>query len=333
LLYDKCVFCRAFIGWIGLIVNMLLMFLKAFIGILSGSSALLADAMYSAKDVITSILVIVSYHVAKKPLDSEHPYGHGKIEFILSLIISLVFLIITGLVFIHAIELLIVDINGEDHNVPHVIALWAALVSVVVNTYMYFYSRCVYSQANSPMVKTLALHHHADIVSSLAVAIGLAAALFLNIAWIDTVVAVFETIHLMYLGGRVFQDAYKGLMDSKAPDDVYDVIKKHTYNVKGVNDIKSLRSRLVGQDLNIDMCIGVDPDLSVDEANSICEAVIDILSMKISHIGFVNVKFGVADGQAPEVSAVHEEIKSVKKSKNKDELNDSDEDDKLEDLL
>jgi cation diffusion facilitator family transporter len=325
LLYDKCVFCRAFIGWIGLIVNLVLMFLKGFIGILSGSSALLADAMYSAKDVVTSILVIVSYQVAKRPLDSEHPYGHGKIEFILSLVISVVFLSITVVVFVHALELLWMDIEGGDHTVPHVIALWAALVSVLVNTYMYFYSKCVFSQANSPMVKTLSMHHHADIVSSLAVAIGLAAALFLNLAWIDTVVALFETVHLMYLGGRVFSEAYKGLMDGSAPKEVYSSIKENTLNVSGVNSIDALRSRLVGQDLNIDMSIGVDPDISIQEANEICENVVRVLSTTISHIGFVNVKFGVEEGKAIEVDEIHKEIKSQVKKKTGD--------DNLEDLL
>ncbi len=325
MLYDKCVFCRAFIGWIGLIVNLVLMFLKGFIGILSGSSALLADAMYSAKDVITSILVIVSYHVAKQPLDREHPYGHGKIEFILSLVISVVFLTVTVVVFVHALELLWMDIEGEEHTVPHVIALWAALVSVLVNTYMYFYSKCVFNQANSPMVKTLSMHHHADIVSSLAVAIGLAAALFLNLAWIDTMVALFETVHLMYLGGKVFTEAYKGLMDGSAPKEVYGTIKEHTFSVSGVNNIQKLRSRLVGQDLNIDMSIGVDPDITIEEANKICENIVHVLSTKIPHIGFVNVKFGVEEGQATEVTDAHQEMKSQVKKKT--------DDDNLEDLL
>jgi len=331
LLYDKCVFCRAFIGWIGLIVNLVLMFLKGFIGILSGSTALLADAMYSAKDVVTSILVIVSYHVANRPLDREHPYGHGKIEFILSLIISVVFLAVTLIVFAHALELLWMDIGGQQHSVPHVIALWAALVSVLVNTYMYYYSKCVYDQANSPMVKTLSFHHHADIVSSLAVAVGLAATLFLGLAWIDTVVALFETVHLLYIGGRVFRDAYRGLMDASAPEEIYGVIRDNTLAIDGVKTIDSLRSRLVGQDLNIDMSIGVDPDISVDEANEICEKVIHTISTKIAHIAFVNVKFGVEEGSAIEVTEVHQHIKS-KAEQNKKKNNDIS-DDKLEDLL
>jgi len=333
LLYDKCVFCRAFIGWVGLIVNMILMFLKAFIGLLSGSSALLADAMYSAKDVITSILVIVSYHVAKKPLDSDHPYGHGKIEFILSLIISIVFLAVTVVVFFHALELLWMDIEGEEHKVPHVIALWAALVSVLVNTFMYFYSRCVFKQANSPMVRTLSMHHHADIVSSMAVAIGLAAALYLGLAWIDTMVALFETIHLMYLGSKVFIDAYRGLMDGSAPKSVYKKIEELTFTVDGVNSINSLRSRMVGQDLNIDMSIGVSPDISVEHANEICESVIHVLSHSIAHIGFVNVKFGVEEGSAPEVIEAQKIMKSDVKLKSRNTKDKPDELDELDELI
>ncbi len=174
--YSKCVRCASLVGWVGLVTNLILLILKGFVGIISGSQALLADAMYSAKDVISSILVIIGLKVSSRPLDREHPYGHGKIEFILSMVVSVVFLTVTAFLFVHAVQILT---NGDEHRAPHMIALWTALISVSVNVVMYFYSRCVSVEVNSPMVRTLSQHHYADATSSVAVAVGIIGAHYL----------------------------------------------------------------------------------------------------------------------------------------------------------
>ncbi|MBT3404185.1 MAG: magnetosome biogenesis CDF transporter MamM [Gammaproteobacteria bacterium] len=286
--YSKCISCASYIGWIGLGTNLVLMILKGFVGFVSGSQALVADAMYSAKDVITSLLVIVGLKVSGRPLDREHPYGHGKIEFILSMIISVVFLGVTSLLLIHAIQVLMDD---NVHSSPHIIALWTAIISILVNVVMYFYSRCVSIEVNSPMVRTLSRHHHADATSSVAVALGIIGAHYLNMPWIDTAVAVFETAHLMYLGSDVFREAYKGLMDGSAPEEVKQEISHQALKVAGVEAVEELKTRLVGQDLWVDMVIRVDAELTVDEASDICEDVSDRLVRVVPHMGSVHVKF------------------------------------------
>ena len=286
--YSKCISCASYVGWVGLGTNLVLMILKGFVGFVSGSQALVADAMYSAKDVVTSLLVIVGLKVSGRPLDREHPYGHGKIEFILSMIISVVFLGVTALLLIHAIQVLV---NGDVHQAPHIIALWTAIISILVNVMMYFYSRCVSIEVNSPMVRTLSRHHHADATSSVAVALGIIGAHYLNMPWIDTAVAVFETAHLMYLGSDVFREAYKGLMDGSAPEEVKQEISHQALKVAGVEAVEELKTRLVGQDLWVDMVIRVDAELTVDEASDICEDVSDRLVRVVPHMGSVHVKF------------------------------------------
>ncbi|MEO5341940.1 MAG: magnetosome biogenesis CDF transporter MamM [Gammaproteobacteria bacterium SHHR-1] len=276
------------VGWIGLFTNLVLLILKGFVGIISGSQALVADAMYSAKDVVSSILVIIGLKVSNQPLDREHPYGHGKIEFILSMVISVVFLVVTAFLFVHAVQILM---NGDEHRAPHMIALWTALISVSVNVVMYYYTRCVSIEVNSPMVRTLSHHHYADATSSVAVAIGIIGAHYLGMPWIDTMVALFEIVHLMYLGGDVFKEAYKGLMDRSAPEPVREKIDAVVRKVDGVHDVDELRTRLVGQEIWVDLIIQVDPGLSVEQATEISEAVIERLSARIPHIGSVQVKF------------------------------------------
>ncbi|MBF0219222.1 MAG: magnetosome biogenesis CDF transporter MamM [Gammaproteobacteria bacterium] len=286
--YAKCVRCASMVGWVGLMTNTVLLVLKAFIGIISGSQALVADALYSAKDIISSLLVIVGLKVSRQPLDRDHPYGYGKIEFILSMIISVVFLAVTLSLFVHAIQILTSD---AEHKAPHIIAFWTALVSVAVNVFMYFYSRCVSIEVNSPMVRSLSQHHHADATASLAVAFGIIGAHYLGMPWIDTIVALFEIVHLTYLGGEVFWESYKGLMDRSAPSNVLAKVKKIAYEVDGVQDIGELRSRMIGQELWLDMTIQVDAEITIDAADAVRERIIELLAARIPHLGSVQVQF------------------------------------------
>ena len=303
--YSRCVVCYEIVGWVGLGVNLALSLLKVFVGVVSGSQALVADAMYSAKDVITSGLIIVGLKVSKKPIDKEHPYGHGKIEFILSGIISVIFIGITAVLFFYATESLL---EGE-HEAPHLIALWTAVFSVLTNIVMYTYTRCVAFEINSPMVKTLSRHHHAEGVSSFAVAFAIIGSHYQGMPWLDPLVAFFETLHLIYLGGQIFWDSFQGLMDSAAPEDVVQQIKDDAGNVKGVLEVEQIRTRRVGQELWVDLTIGVSPELSVLDAKSVSFEVEDTLVKTIQHLGNINVHFKSLQGSVPEMEIISPEKK------------------------
>ncbi len=296
--YEKCISCSRTIGWVGLVTNLVLMLMKAFVGMVAGSQAMVADAMYSAKDVVSSLLVIVGMAVSDKDLDREHPYGHGKVEFILGMFISIGFMAITVYLLVHAVTTLIDD---EVHRAPHLIALWAALLAIAVNVMMYFYSRCVAIETNSPLVKALAKHHHADAAASLAVATGIVGSHYLNMPWIDTAVALAETAHLMYLGGDVFWDSAKGLMDRSIESPTRERIAKLVEGVEGVDEIKHMRSRNVGQDGFIEVVIGVDSDLSVAEATVICEAVKETIIRAVARIGSIQISAEAHSADAVEM--------------------------------
>ncbi len=136
--YKRCVRCSRTVGWIGLVTSAVLMVLKAFVGLVSGSQAMVADAMYSVKDLVSSFMVIVGMSMSEKSLDREHPYGHGKVEFVLSMFVSVIFLGVTAFLMAYAISTLLDD---TIHRKPHLIALWAAFLCIAVNTSLYYYSR------------------------------------------------------------------------------------------------------------------------------------------------------------------------------------------------
>ncbi|MEE8392956.1 MAG: magnetosome biogenesis CDF transporter MamM [Rhodospirillales bacterium] len=284
--YEKCIRCSRSIGWIGLVTNTVLMFMKAFVGLVAGSQAMVADAMYSAKDVVGSLLAIVGMTVSEKALDREHPYGHGKIEFILSLFVSVFFMMVAGYLLVHAASTLL---DNEAHKAPHLIALWAALIAVVINVIMYFYSRCVAIETNSPLVRTLAQHHHGDATASGAVAAGIIGAHYLNMPWIDTAVAILETAHLIYLGGKVFRESAQGLLDRSIGSSTRDQIAALAEEVEGVEEVKFLRTRNVGQSIFTEIAIGVDSMIPITDAHLISEAVKENIVHNIPRIGSIQV--------------------------------------------
>ncbi|MBF0326862.1 MAG: magnetosome biogenesis CDF transporter MamM [Alphaproteobacteria bacterium] len=289
---SNCAVCAKSIGWIGLVVNTVLLVMKAFIGLIGGSQAMLADAMYSFKDMINSLMVVIGTTVSTKPLDAEHPYGHGKVEFILSMVVSIVFMGLTAYLMIHAIQILF---DEDRHQTPHLIVLWAALVAVGVNLAMYFYSRCVAIETNSPIVRTLAKHQHGDATASGAVALGIIGAHYLAMPWIDTAVALWETVDLLILGRVVFMDSYRGLMDHSVSKGVCERIVAAARRVVGVKGVPHLRARHVGQDIWVDMAVAVDPEETVERAHEICENVRVEVCARVRHIASLHVSAETED--------------------------------------
>lgn len=309
--YSRCVACHGMVGWVGLMANLALSGLKLFVGIVAGSQALVVDALYSAKDVVTSLLIVVGLKFSKQPLDREHQFGHGKAEFLLSAAVSLLLLGVTGLLFFLAAGHLI----AGEHRPPHLIALWAALFSMVACWYIYRYTRCVAVEINSSIVMTLAKHTHGDGLSSAAVAVGIVGSHYLGMPWLDTVVALGETLHLLYLGGEVFWEAFQGLMDSAASKEAQDQIWSQAAEVPGVRSVDQLRTRRVGQEIWVDLVIGVDPDLSVHEARQVAKQVEEALAKTVPHIGDISVQFQSLSGSVPELKVMRAEMAKIQQQK------------------
>lgn len=295
--YPKCVLCYRSVGWIGLGANLAISILKVVVGVVSGSHALVVDALYSAKDVVTSILIILGLRLAKQPIDEEHQFGHGKAEFLFSVVIGLSLMLVTGLVLYFEAGKLI---QGA-HQAPHMIALWTAIFAVGANVLLTMYTRCVAFQINSPMVAVLTQHQQSDAIASVAVAVGIVGSHYLSMPWLDTLVAVGECIDLGYMGGTVFVHAIRGLMDVAAPEEVVARIRDTASRVAGVQKVEAVKTRRVGQEIWVSLVVGVDPELSIREAKKISMAVERSLYESLLHLGEVNVRFKSVGGSLPEL--------------------------------
>lgn len=281
-----CERCGSRIGLIGLLTHFFLMVFKVFVGVLSGSIALVASGLYSFQDFISAGVVTIGFKISKKPPDPSHPYGYGKVEFIAVALVSIILII--SIVAIFAISLH--TIFRGPGEAPHYIALWAAFLSLFVNLGMYRYSSCIAKQLNSPTIISHAAHCKADIFSSCAVVVAVTGA-HLGLHAMDWIIAIVEIVHIIGISGKLFGKAIKGLMDTAASEDKVEEIKKVISDIDAVVGVNHIRTRQVGQKIAVDVSLGVPSDMKVEGADKVGNEVRKMLARKVKHTGEILVHY------------------------------------------
>lgn len=249
---------------IGVYGNVLLTVVKALAGVLAGSSAMVADAIHSASDIFASIVVFFSLKIAKRPPDEGHPYGHGKAEAISTSVVS-VLLIGAGIQIIWSSITTI--INNTAHT-PGVLALYAAVISIVVKEAMFQYTYRVGKKINSPSTMANAWHHRSDAYSSVAALIGIGGAR-LGYPILDPVAGAVVALFIIKVGIEIMKDAIRQIMDTVSEQDIIDRIKEVVMKVDGIVNVKRIRARQSGPYIIVDLNIYVDPNLNIKDAHEI----------------------------------------------------------------
>ena len=263
-----CQECEKKAGWTAVLINFTLAMFKLVVGLLSGSKAVMADSIYSIKDFLTSLIVIVGIKISGKPADENHPYGHGKIEFVAIFIISILIIIGTFFLLIHSVKDVWMVYQGVNIRPPKFIAFWAAVISIIANYKLYAYLHCVGTYIKSPAMLINAKHNHSDAISSCFVAIAIIGTRF-GLHFMDPLVAVIETIDLIRLSVVTLNDALKGMMDSSVGIPELKRIEKTAVLVPGVKRVTNLIGRKVGQGIWLDMVIKVEHDKTLEEGHKI----------------------------------------------------------------
>ncbi len=169
---------------VGGAINVILLLFKFIAGILGHSAAMVADAVHSLSDFVTDVIVLVFIRISGKPQDKSHDYGHGKYETLAMTLIGAALLFVAiGIIYSGAVKISIWA-NGEQLKAPGMLALWAALVSIVLKEGVYHYSMVKARQLNSQAVEANAWHHRSDALSSIGTAVGIGGAIFLGQRWI-----------------------------------------------------------------------------------------------------------------------------------------------------
>lgn len=249
---------------IGVAGNILLTVFKAFAGIIGGSSAMVADAMHSASDIVASAVVFVSLKIAKKPADEEHPFGHGKAEAISTLIVGLM-LIAAG---IQIIRTAYISISGGSIHAPGVIALYAAVASIVIKEAMYRVTFKVGKRINSPSTIANAMDHRSDAFSSIATFIGIGGAI-LGYPIMDPIAGAVVALFILKMGFDIIIDAANQIMDKSPEKGKIAIIREAILKTPGVESAHDIRVRQSGPFYLVDLDICVNKDVSLGKAHEI----------------------------------------------------------------
>lgn len=269
---------------VGGIVNVLLLVFKFVAGILGHSAAMVADAIHSFSDFMTDIIVIIFVHISGKPQDKSHEYGHGKYETLAMTIIGMTLLVVALGIVYGGIVKIVTWINGQDLPAPDLLALWAALLSVILKEGTFRYSMVQARKLNSQAVEANAWHHRSDALSSIGTAIGIGGAIFLGQRWtvLDPMASVIVGLFIVKVSFFLLRDGIGDLMEHSLPDAVEEEILRLAASVEGVDEPHDLHTRRIGNHYAIELHILMDGNITLSEAHDKASKVETLLR---SHYG------------------------------------------------
>src|SRR5699024_8637842 len=264
---------------ISVIINIILCIFKLAAGILGNSKAMIADGIHTLSDVLATFVVYLGLRISYKEADENHPYGHEKYEPVFTKIVSGI-LVITG--FLIGYESVISLIKGNI-KMPGKIALIAALISIVVKEGMYCYTIKIAKKIKSISLEADAWHHRSDAFSSLGTFAGILGAR-MGLVILDPIAGIIVSILILKVGVEFYMKAIKQLVDEAADEDTIEKIKELTYSLEGVKGIKTLKTRVFGNRLYVDIDVLVDGTLSVEEGHDIAENIHDSIESNIEDV-------------------------------------------------
>ncbi|CAK7071440.1 cation-efflux pump [Tissierella sp. P1] len=266
-------------SWITVVVNIILAAFKVIAGIIGNSSAMIADGVHTLSDVLTTFVVLLGLRISSKEADKEHPYGHEKYESVFAKVLSML-LLLTG-IFI-GYEAIKVLISGETRT-PKLIALIAAFLSIIVKEGMYWYTIKIARKIKSISMEADAWHHRSDAFSSIGTFAGVLGAQ-LGFTALDPIAGIIVSIFVVKVGVDLYIKSVKELVDEAASEEVIEMIRAKSEFIDGVKGIKSLKTRVFGNRIYVDIEIFVDSNISVKSGHDIAEKVHDKLEAEISDI-------------------------------------------------
>ena len=253
----------------GSVVNLLLVGLKAVAGVAGHSAAMISDAVHSLSDFVTDIVVLVFVRVSARPQDDDHDYGHGKYETIATLFIGLALAAAAIGIVVSGAQKLAAWLQGEDLQAPGMLALWAALASIVVKEILYQYIRIKGKKLDSPALEANAWHHRSDALSSIGAAIGIGGAILLGKRWtvLDPLASIVVGAMLVKVAWDLLGPSFSELTDSSLPANTENEMLEIIRSVDGVEDPHNLRTRRIGNRVAAEVHIRMDGTRTLADAH------------------------------------------------------------------
>lgn len=273
------------VSFITIIGNVILSVVKFLAGIIAHSNAMISDSVHSASDVFSTIVVIIGIKLASKEADKEHPYGHERLECVAAIVLAMV-LFITGLGIGAEALKNIAQGNYSDLQVPGILALIAAIVSIVSKEGMYWYTRYYAKKIDSSALMADAWHHRSDAFSSIGALIGIGGAR-LGFPVMDSIASLVIFVFIVKAAYDIFKDAMDKMLDHSCDEEtekqIYDCVMKNEH----VRGIDLLQTRIFGNKIYVDVEIQLYASYTLEEAHNIAETVHNAIEdnfPKVKHI-------------------------------------------------
>ena len=255
------------VSLVSMITNVVLTLLKLAAGLIAHSGAMISDAVHSASDIFSGLIVLIGVKISSKEPDEQHPYGHERYECVAALLLSGILAAVGGMIGIGAVK----DIlkGGAQNEIPGVLALAAALISIVTKESLFWYTRGYAKKYRSTALHAEAWHQRSDALSSIGALIGIAGA---------------------RLGvPRIFREAIDQMVDHSCNEEAEDAFRTTALEQPGVEGVELLRTRMFGNRVYVDLEISADPKLTLAAAHEIAEGVHDAIEKTFPEVKHIMV--------------------------------------------
>ena len=273
------------VAFVTIFENVLLALGKLIAGLIGHSSAMISDAVHSASDVFSTIVVLIGVKLSSKESDKEHPYGHERLECVAAIVLAVV-LLLTGLGIGYDAIKNILGGNYKELTAPTVLALVAAIISIVAKEAMYWYTRYYAKRIDSSALMADAWHHRSDALSSVGALIGIGGAM-LGYPVMDSIASLVIFVFIAKAAYDIFKDAVDKMVDHSCDEKTEDALRKCVLSHSEVKDIDLLQTRIFGNKIYVDVEIQVDGTYMLQESHRIAEEVHESIEEnfpKVKHI-------------------------------------------------
>lgn len=252
------------IGMIGIIGNLFLFVIKIIVALISKSNSMLADSINSGTDVVSSLMTYIGGKIAGEPSDEDHNYGHGKAEYIFSLIISLIMGYLAIKIAIEGVDSLI---NEKKFNFSIALIL-VCILTIITKIILYFYTNKIGKKSNNILILANSKDHINDVYVTISVLVGVTAAL-VNLYWLDGIVAIIIAIRILSTAIEFFAQSYNVLLDVSMSEKEIEAIKKIIKTYEKIDHIDKVTSKSVGNSYVVIIKVSVEGNMTVSESHDI----------------------------------------------------------------
>ena len=275
------------VSLVSIIGNAVLSVFKIIAGIVANSGAMISDAVHSASDVFSSIIVIIGVKIAAKESDKDHPYGHERFECVAAIILAVI-LLICGLFIGHSAIEVLEKGNVQSITIPGILALVAAIISIIGKEAMYWYTRFYAQKFDSGALMADAWHHRSDAFSSIGALIGILGAR-MGFPLMDAIASLVICLFIIKAAYDIFKDAIEKMVDRSCSDETENEFVECAMKQEGVIDVPFIQTRIFGNKIYVEVDVCADGNLTLWESHEISKRVHDSIEHNFEKIKHISV--------------------------------------------